>query len=81
MLIATLFTIAKTLKQTKCPSTDEWKEDTHTYTHTHTHTRARARAEILVNHKKNEILPFAKTWMHVEKTMVSEISQTENDSV
>ena len=44
------------------------------YTHTHTHTHAE-------NHKKNEILPFAKTWMDVEKIMVSEISQTENDSV
>ena len=36
------------------------------YTHTHTHTHAE-------NHKKNEILPFAKTWMDVEKIMVSEI--------
>ena len=41
----------------------------------HTH------AEILFNLKKNEILPFAKTWMDIEKIMVSEISQTENDSV
>ena len=27
MFIAALFTIAKTWKQPKCPSTDEWKED------------------------------------------------------
>ena len=32
---AALFTIAKTWKQLKCSSTDEWM---HTHTHTHTHT-------------------------------------------
>ena len=29
--------------------------------------------------KKNEILPFATTWMAVEGIMLSEISQTEKD--
>ena len=29
--------------------------------------------------KKNEILPFAKTWMDLDGTMLSEISQTEKD--
>ena len=34
---------------------------------------------ILLNHKKNEILPFATTWMDPEGIMLSEISQTEKD--
>ena len=29
--------------------------------------------------KKNEILPFATTWMEIEGTMLSEISQSEKD--
>ena len=35
VFIAALFTIARTWKQPRCPSTDEWvkKIDTYTYTH------------------------------------------------
>ena len=48
------------------------KEDV-VYTHTHTHTHTR----ILLNHKKDEILPFVTTWMGLEGIMLNEISQTE----
>ena len=69
MFIATLFTIVKSWKQPKCPSTDElikkiWYTDTMKY---------------YLAIKKNEILPFAATWMGLEGIMLSEVSQTEKD--
>ena len=49
MFIAALFTIAKTRKQPKCPSTDEGIKDIYIYIYIH----------ILLSHKKNETLPLA----------------------
>ena len=34
---------------------------------------------LLLTHKKNEIMPFAATWMDLKVTILSEISQTEKD--
>ena len=45
----------------------------HTYTHTHN--------GVLLSHKNNEILPFATTWIDLEGTMLSELSQTEKNKV
>ena len=69
MFIAALFTIAKTWKQPKCPSTDESiKKMWHVYT-----------KEYYSAIKRNEILPFVATWMDLEGIVLSEINQTEKD--
>ena len=65
MLIAPLFTIAKTWEQPKCPSTEEWRKKVW-YIHT---------MECYSAIKKNEIMPFAAAWMHVENAIVSELRQ------
>ena len=44
------------------------------YIYTHTHTMKYYSAI-----KKNEILPFAATWMDLEYIILSEVSQTEKD--
>ena len=65
MFIAALFTIAKTWKQTKCPSTDEWiKKMCYIYTRNY-HSAI----------KKNEIMPFAATWLDLELIILSEVGQ------
>ena len=65
MFIAALPTIAKVWKEPKCPSMDEWmKKMWYIYT-----------MEYYLAIKKNEILPFATTWIEREDIMLSEISQ------
>ena len=64
MFTAVLFTIAKIWKQPKCPSTEEWiKKMWYTYI-----------MDYYSAIKKNEILPFATTWMDLEGIMLSEMS-------
>ena len=48
------------------------------YTHTHTHTHT---MEYYLAIKKNEILPFARTWMGLEVTMLSEINQRKTNAL
>ena len=65
MFIAALFTIAKTWKQPKCPSTDEWiKKMWYMYT-----------IEYYSAIKKNKIMPFAATWVELETLILSKISR------
>ena len=69
MFIAVLCTIAKTWKQPKCPSTDEWiKKMWYKYT-----------MEYYSAMKKNEAMPFAATWMDLEMIILSEVNRTEKD--
>ena len=36
---------------------------------------------ILLSHKKNEVMPFEVTWMDLEITILSEVSQTETNII
>ena len=54
-------TIAKTWKHLKCPSTDEWIKMWYIYTMWY-----------YSGLKKNEIMPFAAAWMHLEIIILSE---------
>jgi len=74
MFIAALFSIVRTWKQCKCPSTDEWMKRMWDYTHTHTHTHTHR--GIFLSHKRNEIMSFEATWMDLEIIILSKVSQT-----
>ena len=71
MFIAALFTIARTWKQPKCPSTDEWiKKMWYVYT-----------MEYYAAIKKNEIMPFAATWMDLETVILNELRQRKRNII
>ena len=65
MLIAALFTIAKTWNQHKCPSTIDWtRKMWHIYT-----------MEYYAAIQKNEFVSFVGTWMNVENVILSKLTQ------
>ena len=69
MFIAALFTIARTWKQPKYPSTDEWiKKMWHIYT-----------MEYYSAIKRNEIELFVVRWVDLESVIHSEVSQKEKN--
>ena len=68
MFTAALFTIARTWKQPKCPSAEEWIKTWYLYTMEHYSAI-----------KKNKIMLFAATRMQVEIIILDEVSQKERD--
>ena len=69
MFIAALFTIARTRKQPKCPSTDEWiKKMWHIYA-----------MEYYSAIKRNEIELFVVRGMDLESVIQSDVSQKEKN--
>ena len=68
MFIAALFTIARTWKQPKCSSMDEWiKKMWYIYTMGYYSAI-----------KKNKIMLFAATWMDLVIVILSEVSQSKS---
>ena len=71
MFNAALFTIAKTCKKPKCPSTDEWiKKVWYICT-----------MEYYSVIKKNKIMPFAATWMKLEILILSEVRKSKTNTM
>ena len=69
MFIAPLFTIARSWKQPKCPSTDEWiKKLWYIYT-----------MEYYSLLKRNGIGLFVEMWMDLDTVIQSEVSQKEKN--
>ena len=67
--IAALFTIARTWKQPKCPTIDEWiKKMWYIYT-----------MEYYSAIKRNKTGSFAEMWMDLETVIQSEVSQKERN--
>jgi hypothetical protein len=64
MFIAALFTAAKTLKQIRCTTTDEWIKKSW-YLHA---------IKLCLAIKKNEFLSFASKWMELENIILTEIN-------
>ena len=58
-----IYTIAKTWKQPKCPSTEKWIKKMWYICTTEYYSAI----------KKNEIMPFAATWMDLEIIILSEV--------
>ena len=67
---AFLFKVAIIWKQPKCPSVDEWIKKIGAHTQ-----------EYYPPIRKNEILPFATTWIDLEGIMLCEIKPSKTNTI
>jgi hypothetical protein len=71
MFIAALFIIARSWKEPRCPSTEEWIQKTgYIYT-----------MEYYSAIKNNEIMKFLGKWMYLEDIILSEVTQSQKNSL
>ena len=68
MFIVALFTIARTWKQRKCPTIDEWIKMWYIYT-----------MEYYSAIKRNKTGSFVEMWLDLESVIQSEVSQEEKN--
>ena len=68
--MAALFTIARTLKQPRCPSTDEWIRKLYIYT-----------MEYYSAIKRNTFESVLMKWMNLELIVQSEVSQKDKYNI
>jgi hypothetical protein len=69
MFLAALFIIARSWKQPRCPSTEEWIQKLwYIYT-----------MEYYSAIKNNELMKFLGKWMHLEDIILSEVTQSQNN--
>jgi hypothetical protein len=71
MFIAALFIIARSWKEPRCPSTEEWMQKIISiYT-----------MEYYSAMKNNEFMKFLGKWMYLEDIILSEITQSQKKSL
>jgi hypothetical protein len=71
MFIAALFIIARSWKELRCPSTEEWMQKMwYTYT-----------MEYYPDIKNNEFMKFLGKWMCLQDIILSEITQSQKKSL
>ena len=78
MFTAAVFTAAKTWKQPKCPSADDWIKKMHVYVrvciYIHINTQWNA-------FQKERSLLLVATWMNLEGFMLSEVRQRQTNAM
>ena len=69
MFIAFLFIIARSWKEPRCPSAEEWIQKMYIYT-----------TEYYSAIKKKEFMKFLCKWMYLEGIILSEVTQSQKNS-